>query len=161
MFINLFLNTVNMKLFHSVIVSVFIKKEDDYETIKCKFLELFPFDLKESKIIVFERKVPILTDRAMVIIEVKLTRNGQINDLIEFVKGKLSDKDKKMLVQQIDSRVDEELNFFFRLSKPKLIKKGEFIVVDDGDCYHFKCHVATYPQDRDKGKELLTDFFSK
>jgi len=149
-----------MKLFHSISVSVFIKEEEDYEIIKGKFLGLFSFDLKDSKVALSEKNVSILNDRSMVILEVRLARNGQINDLIEFVKSKLSDKDKQMLVQQLDSRVDEELNFFFRLSKPKLTESGKYVVVDDGDCYHFKCHIATYPQNREKGKELVKDFLS-
>jgi len=147
-----------MKLFHNISVSVFIKEEEDYEVVKENFLKLFPFSLEEEKIGLSESKASTFNDKKITILEVRFTRNRQINEMMDFTKDKLSDSDKEMLVRQIDSRVDEETNFFFRLSKSKWINDEKYVVVDHGDCFHFRCHVATYPQNKEKAEQIVVNY---
>ena len=149
-----------MKLFHNIIVSVFIKPEENFDAIKKNFLGLFAFDLEKSKICVEEKNASTFRDRTIKIFEVKITKNRLINDLIDFIKSKLSSEDKEMMIRQLDSRIDDGLNFFFRLSK-KQLEEGKFTVVDHGHCYHFKCHVVTYPKSRDAAIKLLIELLSQ
>lgn len=151
----------NSKLFHNILISVFIKPEEDFDSIKTAFLSLFPFDLEILKIPVNERNASTFNDRTIKIIEVKLEKNRIINEFMNHISEKLNHNDKAMLVRQLDSRIDDELNFFFRLSKKRLLEDNCFVVVDHGNCFHFKCHIATYPKNKDKAKELLSDFLEK
>jgi RNA binding exosome subunit len=150
-----------MRCFHTIIVSVFVKEEEDYQQIKLGFLELFPFKPEDEKVIVSEKIVSTFNDRKIRILEVRLTKTRHINEFMQYIRAKMSDSDKKMIIEQIDSRVDGCMNFFFRLSKKKLLEEGKFVVVDHGDCYHFKCHVASYPQNREKAKVIVKNFFEE
>ena len=38
-----------MKLVHNIVISVFVKPEEDYEKIKEKLLSLMPFDIEIEK----------------------------------------------------------------------------------------------------------------
>ncbi len=149
-----------MKLFHSVNISVFIKDEEDYDSIKENFIGLFPFNLEEARVNLSETNASTFNDRTIRILEVRLERNRQINDFMKAVKEKLSITDREMMIKQINTRLDDNLDFFFRLSKSELIEEGKCVVVDDGNCYHFKCHIATFPQNKKKAKELIQDFLS-
>jgi RNA-binding protein len=147
-----------MKLFHNITVSVFIKENEDYDSIRQSFLSIFPFDLTKSRILLNEQKVSTFNDKIITILEVQLINNKIINLLIDFIKSKLSVTDKDMVINQIDSRVDENCDFFFRISKSKLIEEGKFVIVDDGNCYHFKCHIASYPQKKEKAISIVKEY---
>lgn len=149
-----------MKVFHNVIVNVFIKPEENYDEIKQAFLKLFPFDIAESKVQVSETNASTFEQRTIKIIEVVLHKEALINKLMEFTKEKMSEDDKKMIVRQLDSRVDDEVNFFFRLGKNRLLN-GEYVVVDHGNCFHFKCHVAAFPKKKEVAITVIKDYFEK
>lgn len=157
-FINLFYDSLCMRLFHNIVVSVFIKPEEDYDQIKEKFLSLFPFDLKKNKVPVDEKNASTFYDRTIKILEVKLEKERVIKEFMNSVLAKLSKSDKEMLIRQINTRLDDDLNFYFRLSKKQVINDGVFGVVDHGNCYHFRCHVATYPKSKNKAKQLIVEF---
>ena len=148
-----------MKLFHNIIVSVFIKPEEDYDLIKAKFLSLFPFDLDEIKIPIMEKNASTFNERKIKIVEVKLVRNKIVSQFMEHIKEKMSEGDRSMILRQLDNRIDEELNFFFRFSKKRMLE-DKFVVVDHGDCFHLKCHVVSYPKRKEKAIKSLIDFFS-
>ena len=147
-----------MKLFHNIEVNIFIKPEEDYDSLKKGFIGLFPFDLTKERVKINEMSASTFHDRKIKIVEVRLTKDRHMIELFDDVKEKLSEADKKMLVKQIDSRIDDELCFFFRLSRKKLIEDNKYVVVDHGDCYHFKCHIATYPRNKEKAKGMIKEF---
>lgn len=147
------------KIFHSVVVNVFIKEEDNFEQVEQVFLNLFPFDLIKEKIIYEKTEALITEERKLNILKVILNRNRNMNDFMKSIKEKISIEDKNLLVEQLNSRIDEDLNFFFRINKDKLLKEGIFQLTDTGNCFHFKCHVATYPQNLEKAKEKIKLFF--
>jgi RNA binding exosome subunit len=149
-----------MKWFHSITVSVFIKPEENYDMLKQKFILLFPFSLEDAKIAIKETCVSSFEDRILRILEIKLTKESLINQLMKSILDKLSHDDVSMMLQQLPTRVDAESNFFFRLSKIKLIDENCYIIVDDGNCYHFKCYVAAYPQNKEKAMETVSKFLS-
>jgi RNA binding exosome subunit len=149
-----------MKLFHDISINVFIKEDEDYDILKSSFLKLFPFNLDDMKVLLLESKASTFNNKFITILEVKLTRNKLINDFMDSIKEKLSQNDKDMVVDQIDSRIDEDSNFFIRLDKKKLILESKYIVTDDGDCFHLKCNVATYPVNKEKAKKVIIDYFS-
>ena len=144
-----------MRFFHNIAVSVFCKQEEDFDLIKKAFIGLFPFDCQKEKIEIEEKRASTFNDRVIRIFKVQLVKVRHINQFMDSIMGSLEATDKEMMARQLDSRTDDEGNFFFRLSKKKLIEEGKFVVVDHGDCYHFKCHAATYPLSKEKAKEII------
>ncbi|MCB9358676.1 hypothetical protein H6503_01975 [Candidatus Woesearchaeota archaeon] len=149
------------KLFHNVHASVFIKEEEDYDAIKAGFLKIFPWNLRDAKILLMEKSVSTFNERKISILEVTVERNRQINELIAHILSKLSHSNIMMLLEQLPTRVDDDGNFFFRLSKSRILQeKPEYMIVDDGDCYHFKCHVASFPQSKENSIKIVQEYLS-
>jgi RNA binding exosome subunit len=149
---------VKIKIFHSVIASVFIKENEDAETINKALVSLFPFDLEENKLKVEETIASTFFNKKIRITEVKLTKKKLVNCFMEKLKQNISDADKEMVLRQLYTRVDDEGNFFIRLSKKRLLE-GKHVVVDHGDCFHVKCHIAAYPQNKENAMKIVREFF--
>lgn len=149
------------KIFHNVKITVFIKEEQDFDAIQDSFLELFPFGLQEAKVKLNKTQAQIVEDRKMIILDVLLTRNRQINDFMNNILSKMSSDVKKTIVEQIDTRIDEESNFYFRIDKDEFMNNNKIVLTDGGNCFHFKCHVATYPQNVENAKKVVVEFFEK
>lgn len=147
------------KIFHNVTITVFIKQEEDFDEIKDSFLKLFPFGLTDAKVKLNKTQAHIAEDRKMTILDVCLTRNRQINDFMKHILSVFSKDSKNLIVEQIDTRIDAESNFYFRIDKTEFIKNEKLVLTDGGNCFHFKCHVATFPQSVEKSKEVVVDFF--
>jgi RNA binding exosome subunit len=158
MFLNI-QNSMVEKIFHNVNISVFVKDEEDYKLVEEFFLKLFPFNFKDAKVKLEKTEVQIVEERKMIILKVLLTRNRQVNDFMKNILQFFSKEDKDLIIEQIDTRIDKDSNFFFRIDKKSFIEEEKVVLTDDGNCFHFKCHVATYPQNLEKAKKLIISFF--
>ena len=147
-----------MKLANNINVRVFCKDEEDKPLIIEKLKLLLPFDLENEKIAIEERHAEGFADQKITVIKVTLEKNRHVNAFIENLVAKLGDE-KKTLLEQLDSRLDNNLNFFIRLSKEMLLK-DKFVVTDSGNCYHIKINIASFPKKREKVIEVLKDLFN-
>ena len=168
----------NQKLIHNISVSVFIKPEDDYEIVKTHFqkfldpiLDTMPQDQldqtlnnkdhsknkgdSKNKIQINESKVTGFDSRQITILELKLEKQSQIKKFIKFMLNSLTEEQISLLIRQKESRLDEDLFFFIRLDKNKLVEKDEFFITDCGNCFHIKIHIAAYPAKKDKALGLI------
>lgn len=149
-----------MKKFHHVTINVFIKPEDDALYVKEVFFDLFPFNLEKNKVRVTETVADSFFDRKVIIIEVFVDKPRLVAEVMSRLRDCVTESDRALLVSQVDSRLDEDLYFFFRFDKKLLLEEGMYKVVDHGNCFHVKCSVAVYPKNRDKAKQALIDFLS-
>ena len=147
-----------MKLANNINVRVFYKEEEDKPLIIKKLKSLLPFDLEKEKIALEERTAEGFADRKITVIKVALEKNKHVNAFIENLVSKLGDE-KKTLLEQLDSRLDNDLNFFIRLSKEMLLK-DKFVVTDSGNCYHIRINIASFPKKKEKVIEVLKELFS-
>ena len=69
-----------------------------------------------------------------------MEKDRHIDAFFEDLNGKLSDEAKELVVKQLDSRVDEEGNFFLRFSKEKSMH-DEFWITDQGKCFRIKVYI--------------------
>ncbi|MFT4297593.1 MAG: RNA-binding domain-containing protein [Candidatus Woesearchaeota archaeon] len=152
-----------MKLFHNITINVFIKEEEDYDKIKLYFLKLFPFNIKEliekKKVRLNETKSSTFNNKHNNNLDISLANNSLLNKFMENIKNNLSISDKSMLLKQLDSRIDQDCNLFMRLSKKDILDDEQYKIVDHGKCFHIKVHVATFPQSKEKAKQIIYDFF--
>ncbi len=146
-----------MKIANSVKISVFVKEEEDESKIRNKLLELFPFDLQEEKIEVKEQNTTGFTEKKIKVLEVILEKDKHIEAFLGKLAERVSDEAKELLGKQLESRLDEDCNFFLRFSKDKMIEENEFWLTDQGNCFHIKINVAAFP----KKKEIALDIIKK
>jgi RNA binding exosome subunit len=148
-----------MKLAHQIKISVFIHEEENREEIYNKLLTLVPFNIKEQKRILNEDTAQGFNERKIKTYEIVLEKDRHINSFLEFLKEKLSDEQKELLLRQKESRLDNERNFFIRLDKEKLLN-NEFYITDSGNCFHIKISIAAFPASREKAIEVVNQIFS-
>lgn len=148
-----------MRQFHSVKVRVFVKWGEDAAAIEDGLLLLFPFDLKTEKIPILRTTAATFENRTVDILEVIVTKERHIRLLLNAVKEQLSAEDTALLLEQLPTRIDAEQNFFFRLEK-HLLLHNEFVITEGGDCYHFTCHVATYPKNLATAQRIVKQFLT-
>ncbi len=148
-----------MKLIHNLAVSVFIKPEDEATTIKQAFLSFFPFDLEKEKIKLIEKSATGFQERKIVILEVTLAKERHIKPTFEALLNRLTKEQKELLIKQKESRLDEDLEFFIRFDKTKLIKENKYLITDSGNCFHLKLSIASFPAKREIALAIIDKIF--
>lgn len=148
-----------MKLAHQIKLSVFIHEEEDREKIFQKLISLVPFNLKEEKIKLNEDTAIGFNNKKIKTYEIVLEKDRHINGFLEKLKESLNQEQKELLLKQAESRLDDELHFFIRLDKEKLLN-DEFWITDSGNCFHVRISIAAFPAKREKALEVLNELFS-
>ncbi|MBS3175650.1 hypothetical protein J4457_00235 [Candidatus Woesearchaeota archaeon] len=144
-----------MKYVHNVRITVFIKQEEDYQKNKAAFLSLVPFSLEDEKISLNERNVVGFHEVPIKILEVVLEKERHVKSFLDQFLSKLSSEQKEMLLRQKESRLDDENFFFIRLDKDHLMDHKEYFVIDGGNCFHIKMHIAAFPASRENALKVV------
>jgi hypothetical protein len=147
-----------MKLANIIKVSVFIKPEEDENSLKLKLLELLPFNLEEEKIVLKKTRATGFGQKEIIIYEVELDKDKHTNLFLKNLKEKLDEQQRIMLIRQED-RLDERLNFFIRLDKESLLQE-QYQVTDCGECFHIRISIAAFPRKKDVALEVVKKIFS-
>ena len=148
-----------MKFLNNVVLSVFCRSEEDAQSVKKSLAELVPLNLEEEKIRVVEQTAEGFNDQKIKIFTITLTKQSHTNAFLKMLLAKLTAEQKEMLVQQRESRLDNDLNFFMRLDKDKLINDRAMSITDSGNCFHIKLHLAAYPARRPDALVLVEKIF--
>ncbi len=149
-----------MKLVNSIKMSVFTKEEENEREIEEKLKQLIPLELEKEKIAVTKQTATGFNEKRIRIIEAMLTKDRHINAFLEKLKENLSEKQKELLIRQKESRLDDELNFFIRLDKEKLLN-NEHWVTDSGNCYHIRINIAAFPKRREDALKMIEKIFGQ
>jgi RNA binding exosome subunit len=144
---------------NGICLRVFAKEDEDFSKIKQKFLSFFPFDLGQEKIELKQQTAVGFKDKKIRIVEVFLSRKNHLMKFLEQLLNRLTEEQKELLKRQKESRLDEELNFFIRFDKDKLIEKGEYFITDSGNCFHLKLSIAVFPAKRETALALIDEIF--
>jgi len=147
-----------MRLANNIRVNVFVKVEDDEAAVKKHLLALFPFDLEQEKIVLQRSKALGFNQREIIILEVELKKERHTNAFLSFLKEKLNEQQKSVLVKQ-ENRLDDDCNFFIRLDKSKLLN-NEYWITDSGDCYHIRISIAAFPKKKERARQVIEQMFS-
>ncbi len=142
-----------MKLANNAGIRVFCGEGEDKEAVIGKLKLLLPFDAEKERIRIEEQTAEGFDEKRIKILSVTLTKDRHLNAFISNLLKILGDE-KKTLLEQIDSRLDNELNFFIRLDKEMLLK-DKFVLTDSGNCYHVRISVAAFPKRREKAIAML------
>ena len=146
-----------MKIANNVNVRVFCKEGENKNLILEKLKLLLPFDPEKEKIKISEQVARGFGEQTICVIKAELTKERHVNVFLQNLISKLGNE-KATLLEQIDSRLDDSLNFFIRLDKDMMLK-DRFVLTDSGRCYHVRISVASFPKSREKGLAVLKQMF--
>ncbi len=143
-----------MKYANSVQIRVFAKEGEDAEKIMQGLKEIAPFDYGAEKIQFEIRAATGFNEARIKIYNIKLEKERHTKKFLENLIGKLSSEQKQLLLRQKESRLDNELDFFIRLDKEKLIN-NEYWITDSGNCYHTTISIAAFPRNREVALNII------
>lgn len=146
-----------MKLLNTIHLSVFSKEFEDFEAIKNTVLKIIPFDIEKEKV---ELKIINAAgfESTIKIIEIALVKEKHTNAFLKSFLTRLSAEQKKMLIDQFDTRCDSEFNFFIRLEKDLLMNE-KYELTDGGNCFHIKFNIACYPKNHESARKIIMQIF--
>jgi RNA binding exosome subunit len=147
-------------LAHFIELSVFSTPEDDEEQVYRGFLSFLPFDPAKEKVSVKKTHAEGFNDRRIVVYKVTLTKQRHINSFLESLFGRLSAEQRQLLERQKESRLDDNLYFFIRIDKARLIEEGKAWITDCGTCYHIKIALAPFPRKRELALKLVDELLA-
>ena len=149
-----------MKLANIIEIKVFSHEGEFNEEVKKGLLDLVGLDIDKEKIKLSESvaKGRHEGEEDITIFEVILEKQRHTNQFLKHFIENLGEQ-KKTVLEQIDSRLDEEMNFFIRLDKEKMTV-GEYKLTDSGNCYHTRINVAAFPHKREVAKEVIKEMFN-
>ncbi|MFH1650037.1 MAG: RNA-binding domain-containing protein [Candidatus Woesearchaeota archaeon] len=146
-----------MRLLHTVTLSVFVKPEENSESIEKAFTSLLPLDLAEEKLKLNKTTAQGFEGKNIVILTLFLQKHRHIRAFIEHLNTKLDDETKAKLRTQ-ENRLDEEQNFFLRLDKEALLD-GKYVITDGGTCIHCRLNIAAFPKTREAAWQVVQQLF--
>ena len=149
------------KTAHQIKTKVFSyeKNNDDNKLILDKLMQLFPFNLEDEKIELNKKNVLGLNENKITIFEVILKKEKHISKFLENLIKNIDDKDKKIISSQIESRLDNNLDFFLRFDKDEYLKNNKLKLTDSGNCFHIEMSVAAFPKKRELALGIVKEVF--
>lgn len=148
-----------MKLCHNIKASVFCNEEEDENDVLNHFLQLFPFNIEKEKIKLKKTKAKGFNEKIITIFEIALKKDKHINSFLEFLNEKLNNSQKELILKQLNSRLDNDLNLFLRFDKNKLLKEDRLWLTGKGNCFHFKIAIAVFPKKKEKAISIIQKIF--
>ena len=150
-----------MKLAHQIKIKVFSyeKNNEDDKIILDKLLQLFPFNLKDEKIELKKSNAAGFGEKNIAIFEVALEKEKHTNGFIENLVKNLDEEQKKLILEQVESRLDDNLSFFLRLDKSEYLKNNKLKLTDSGNCFHIMISVAAFPRKREIALNIVKGIF--
>ena len=78
-----------------------------------------------------------------------------LNNLVE----NLDEEQRKLILSQLESRLDDNLDFFLRFDKEEYLKNNKLKLTDSGNCFHIEMSIAAFPKKREIGMEIVKKIF--
>lgn len=148
-----------MRLVHSIRLRVHSKEQDNEEQITDSLLSLVPFDLEKEKLKLEKTVVEGFEHKKIEVVELALVKERHTKAFLENFIEKINTEDKKTIFTQIDSRLDDNLDFFLRFDKSALLNENKLRLTDSGDCFHIKMSIAAFPAKKEKAIDILNQIF--
>ena len=153
-----------MRYIHTVQIKVFLKPEEYASNLKIidSFKEsvrsLADIDYAREKVPLTVEEVEGFENRKIKIITLTISKEAHTNIFIKTLKSMLGLTQCKKIIEQKESRLDDELCFYIRLDKESMLK-GNALLTDSGDCIHIKINIAAYPKNREAALNVIEEIF--
>ena len=150
-----------MKYAHLIKISVFSyeRNNEDSSLILNQFLQFFPFDLKDEKIELKKTNTKGFEEKKITVYHVILTKQKHINKFLLNLAINIDDEQKKLILEQLETKLDNNLDFFLRFDKNDYIKNNKLQLTNSGNCFHIKISVAAFPKRREIALNIVKEVF--
>lgn len=139
-------------------ITVFAKEEESLAAVKEGLVALLAFDNPENENIMIEQRIATgFNERRISIFSTKLSKERHTFQFIRRLIGLISKKDMARIRKELESRVDEECNFFLRFEKGPWNEGRKLVLTDSGECYHIRMSVAAFPAKREVALAVLRE----
>ncbi len=133
--------------FHTVSCRVITDAGDDLAMIGAGFHFFLPdIDFAKEKIHIIHDPFIDASEVKRYVCSMSVERGRFVRLLVKTLFGSLSAEQKKMLHDQIQSRVDDECQFFLRFEKDAFLRDKKLVLTDGGRCFHITLTVASFPR---------------
>ena len=150
-----------MKKAHLIRTKVFsYEDKGDDKLVLNKLLQFFPFNLKDQKIELQRTEARGFNEKRIIVFEVTLQKEKYINQFIENLVKNIGKEQRKLILSQIESRLDDDLDFFLRFDKDEYIKNNVLKLTDSGNCFHIEMSIAAFPKKREIALEIVKRIFN-
>ena len=150
-----------MKYAHLIKLNVFSYEHENINSILDAFLSFFPFNLEYNKVFLKKTNAAGFNEKKIEILEVALAKNNLINQFLENLLKNLNEEQKSRILLQMESRLDENLDFFLRFDKEAWVKEKKLVLTDSGKCFHIKISIAAFPKKREIALNNVKHLFDK
>lgn len=150
-----------MKYAHSIKLTAFSYENEDSKSILEALLKFFPFSLEDSKVILNRTEAVGFNDKKIEVFEVTLVKDNLIDQFLRNLLNNMDKNQKEQILNQLESRLDKNLDFFVRFDKNSWIKDERLILTDSGKCFHLKIRLAAFPKKREIALNLAKKLFGK
>lgn len=145
---------------HSIVIEVFVLPGEEIGQIRSKLIDLFPFDLEEEEITLHQKSAIGFNEQIIKTLRVNLKKQRHIKAFLSYLIDQLSEDTKNQILYQAEKRLDNELYFYLRFDKQKLLRENQFLLINEGDCFYIKFKVAAFPKKKDKALAIINKLLS-
>ena len=148
-----------MKYAHLIKLTVFSYENENSQSVLDAFLMFVPFNIKENKIAFRKTNADGFNERNIEIFEATLTKANLISQFLNNILKNPDQNQKSSILQQAESRLDKNLDFFLRFDKDSWVNEKKLILTDSGKCFHLKISIAAFPKKRDIALNVINNLF--
>lgn len=124
---------------------------------KKALLDLIPIEKLEIE----TTKAIGFNERVIHILRIRLRKQRNINVFLKWFVSSLASSQKQLLVDEVESRIDERLDFFVRLDKQGWMSQQKVWLTESGQCFHIRISLAVFPRKRELAVKLIQELLQK
>lgn len=138
-----------------------LSEEEDWEAMKNQILQLFPSnsDKEKNELKIEHRTTFGFNQEKLHLLKLVLTKKKYKEAFLSYLINNLDIPTRQVLVDQIEKRLDEGLNFFLRLEKSSMFIDRGLQLTNKGNCLHVKLKIAVFPKRREEAIRALKEYF--
>lgn len=147
-----------MKFFHNIKIKIFVKPEESTfseENIKEILEKLSGLNFVSDKIKLNKEVVEGFDQRKIIIYDLELIKENHTKRFVDSILSKIGKTQIKKILDELESRIDEELKFYLRIDKNKILEE-QYKLTDSGNCIHVSMQVASFPKNVNVAKDVVS-----
>lgn len=147
--------------FHAVNCRLITDVDDDMDAVLASFRRfLVDVDIEKEKIVVSRDAFIDSTEAKRYVCMMQIKTARVVRTFVKQLFVALSVEQKKVIKSQLETRIDEECQFFLRFEKNSFVKDGKIVLTDGGHCFHITLTVASFPHKKSVAVSVVEKYLN-